>query len=232
MRFVELRNTQALPDIPTNNHYVTMLLRLDQGEAKVWSNLRKGMKACVKKAMKDDLEVVLDSKDVAGFYSVYSRRMHELGTPVPSLSFFENVVEQFPQTSVSTVRYKGEILATQFLLFFKRTAIYSWGASSKHHSETHPVHLLLWRVMQDSIARGYEVFDLGRSAQDTGTYEFKKWWGAEPQPLFYQYYLNTTRSVPYIHPSNPKYKLAIGVWRHLPLPVANSLGPVMCKGLV
>ncbi len=232
VKFLELRNMERVPEMPTNDKHVTMLLRLDQGEKAIWSNVRKGMKGCVKKAVKEELKIKLDSKNIDGFYSIYCRRMHELGTPVPPVSFFRNVLGQFSDTSIATIDYKGEILASQVLLFFKKTVVYGWGASSNHYSEWHPVHLLLWEVIRSTAAKGFEVFDFGRSTYDSGTYNFKKWWGAEPQPLFYQYYLNKTRDVPYIHPSNPKYSAAIKIWRNIPLPIANKLGPIVCKGLV
>ena len=78
------------------------------------------MKACVNKAMKEDFTVIINSKNIKGFYSLYCKRMHELGTPVPSLHFFENIFVQFPNTSIATISYNGEILASQVLFFFKR----------------------------------------------------------------------------------------------------------------
>ncbi len=232
VKFLELRNMVSIPDMPTNDKYITLILRLDRGEEAIWKSLRKGMKACVKRAAKENFNITMDSKDIKGFYTVYCRRMRDLGTPVPPLSFFSNVVSEFPNTSVAAIEYRGKVVASQVLLFFKKTAIYAWGASLKEYSSLYPTHLLLWKVIEHSCSSGFEVFDFGRSAQDSGTYQFKKWWGATPQPLFYQYYLKNTKEVPYIHASNPKYSIAIRIWRRLPLLVANRLGPIICKNIV
>lgn len=231
-KYLELRNVKRILGMPTNDKHVTMILNLSQGEESVWSSLRKGMKACVKKASKEGFNVTLDSKDIKGFYQLYRKRMHELGTPAYKYSFFRNIMDIFPDMTVATIDYKGEVLGTQVLLCFKKTVIYGWGASSKLFSEAHPVHLLLWKVIQNSIIRGYEVFDFGRSALGSGTYDFKKWWGAEPQPLYYQYHLNKKREIPYIHPSNPKYNVAIRTWRTLPSTIVNWLGPFVSKEIV
>ena len=229
VKFLELRNVESIPDMPTNDKNVTMILKLGQGEKAIWAALGRGTKACIKKAAKANLNVSMDSKNIKGFYSLYCRRMHELGTPVSPISFFRNILEQFPDTSIATTEYKGEVIASQVFLFFKKTIIYGWGASSKRHSELHPVHLLEWEALQSSIGKGFEVFDFGRSAQDSGTYEFKRRWGAEPQTLYYQYYLNRIRDIPYLHPSNPKYSLPIRAWCLLPLELANRIGPIVTK---
>ncbi len=43
------------------------------------------------------------------------------------------------------------------------------------------------------VNRGYKIFDFGRSKQNTGSFDFKKNWGFEPQPLYYEYQLHRAR---------------------------------------
>jgi FemAB-related protein (PEP-CTERM system-associated) len=232
VKYLELRNREIITGMPANTRHVTMVLNLTGGEEAVWYNLRKGMKACVNKGSKKNLNIILDSHNINGFYSLYRKRMHQLGTPVRTLSFFQGIKENFPDSTIATIGFKGEILACQLMLYFKNTVIYGWGASSNRYSEWHPAHLLLWKVIQDCISKGYAYLDLGRSTQDSGTYDFKKWWGAQPQPLYYQYCLKREGEIPYFHPSNHKYNIAIKMWQSLPLPIANWLGPFISKELV
>lgn len=231
-KYLELRNMKNISGMPTNDKHITMLLYLDQGEKTIWSNISKNMKTCIKKANEEDLNFTFDSKNIQGFYTVHCKRMHELGTPVYPISFFRNIMENFTDMAVATIDHRGEILAGQVLLFFKNIVIYSWGAFLKRFSEAYPSHLLMWKVIQKNIINGYQIFDLGRSAQDSGTYEFKRRFGATPQPLYYQYYLNREGRIPYMHPSNPKYNAAVKTWRTLPLPIANWLGPFVSKELI
>jgi CelD/BcsL family acetyltransferase involved in cellulose biosynthesis len=63
--------------------------------------------------------------------------------------------------------------------------------------------------MRRACERGLKVFDYGRSKQGTGSYSFKKNWGFEPQPLFYEYCLYKRDSIPQNNPSNAKYRLLI-----------------------
>ncbi len=75
------------------------------------------------------------------------------------------------------------------------------------------------------------VLDLGRSKIGTGAHAFKRNWGFEPTPMHYRYRLKPGQSVPEINPLNPKYRVFIAAWKRLPLPVANTIGPLLARGL-
>jgi FemAB-related protein (PEP-CTERM system-associated) len=88
-----------------------------------------------------------------------------------------------------------------------------------------------WALMQRAVQRGLRVFDYGRSKRGTGSFDFKKNWGFEPQALAYEYHLLRRESLPQNNPSNPKYRAFIAAWRRLPRPVANTLGPYIVRNL-
>jgi FemAB-related protein (PEP-CTERM system-associated) len=88
-----------------------------------------------------------------------------------------------------------------------------------------------WELMRRACERGCKVFDYGRSKRDTGPFDFKRNWGFEPQPLHYEYRLYKRDTIPQNNPLNPKYRAFIALWRRLPLPVANRLGPLIVKSL-
>ena len=90
---------------------------------------------------------------------------------------------------------------------------------------------MFWEVMRRACERGYRLFDFGRSKIGTGSYTFKRNWGFEPTPLYYQYKLADGQKIPDQNPLNPKYQLLIATWKRLPLSVANVLGPPIVKGL-
>ena len=63
------------------------------------------------------------------------------------------------------------------------------------------------------------------SSEGSGTYQFKKQWTGASQEQVWQYRLLEIDSLPELNPSNPKFKLAINIWRRLPLAIANLIGP-------
>ena len=85
--------------------------------------------------------------------------------------------------------------------------------------------------MCDAVERGVQVFDYGRSKKDSGSYRFKKHWGFEEEPLFYQYHLVRAQSMPNLSPTNAKYRMFIDLWKRLPLPVSQHLGPLIARNL-
>jgi FemAB-related protein (PEP-CTERM system-associated) len=88
-----------------------------------------------------------------------------------------------------------------------------------------------WELMRRACERGCRVFDYGRSKRETGSFDFKKNWGFEPTPLSYEYRLLKRDRVPQNNPLNPKYATLIALWRRLPRPLANWLGPMIARNL-
>ena len=85
--------------------------------------------------------------------------------------------------------------------------------------------------MRRAGEKGIRVFDFGRSKLDTGSYSFKKNWGFDPQPLYYEYQLHKVKEMPDHNPLNPKYRLFIQAWQRMPLVLANFIGPHIVKNL-
>jgi hypothetical protein len=86
---------------------------------------------------------------------------------------------------------------------------------------------MYFELMRHARMRGCTRFDFGRSKLGTGAFSFKKNWGFEPRPLTYAVKGEARET----NPLSPKYRLQIAVWKKLPLPVANLLGPYLARGL-
>jgi hypothetical protein len=85
--------------------------------------------------------------------------------------------------------------------------------------------------MRRACERGVRTFDYGRSKVGTGSFDFKKNWGFEPTPLAYEYRLLGRDAVPQNNPLNPRYRALIAIWRRLPRPLVNALGPLVARSL-
>ena len=90
---------------------------------------------------------------------------------------------------------------------------------------------MYWELMRRGSESGIRLFDYGRSREGTGSYRFKKHWGFVPEPLHYQYKLVQQNSMSDLSPGNPKYRLAISVWKRLPVGLTRMLGPYLARGL-
>ncbi len=104
-------------------------------------------------------------------------------------------------------------------------------SSHRQYFPLRPNNLLYWEVIKRACETGYRYFDFGRSTVGSGTYEFKKHWGAAVKPLHWQYVLLDGREMPQLNPSNPRFKFLIEVWKRLPVSIATSLGPRIVRHL-
>ena len=91
--------------------------------------------------------------------------------------------------------------------------------------------LLYWEALRFACDRGYHWFDFGRSTPGGSHHRFKAQWGATAVPLYWHYWQATPGPVPERNPQNPRYQLAIRMWRRLPLPMTRMLGPLLARSL-
>ena len=155
-----------------------------------------------------------------------------LGTPFFGERFFQDICEVFgDKVEILTVTQERKIVCSVMSFRFRNEILPYYGGGGDLARVVNGNDFMYWSVMEKACQEGVEVFDYGRSMIGSGAYRFKKHWGFEPTPLFYEYYLVNGDSMPSLNPSNPKYKVLIEAWKRLPLGVANLLGPPIAKRL-
>ena len=90
---------------------------------------------------------------------------------------------------------------------------------------------LYWNCIEWACREGGRLLDLGRSTIGAGTYQFKMQWKPTVQPLYWYYWTMPGVPLPDLSPDNPKYQLAVRLWKKLPLVVANRLGPWIVRNI-
>ncbi len=229
-RHVELRHVaRQFPALPCKQHKVTMLLDLEPG---MWEQLDRKVRNQIRKAQKSELTSEVGGAELLEeFYTVFARNMRDLGTPVYSCQLFAEVVQAFPQRArIHVVRLHGKAIAAGLSFRSGTTIEVPWASSIRDHIALCPNHLLYWSIIEFATESGCGRLDFGRSTPGEGTFKFKEQWGARPVPLHWEYPF-TTSGVPNVHPTNPKFALAVRVWQRLPLVVATRIGPRLARGI-
>lgn len=231
---IELRH-QALMDTAwvSTERKVSMQLSLPSSYEELVKGFPSKLRSQVRRAQKEGMTArVGGSECLDEFYRVFSRCMRDLGTPVYAKGFFAKILEVFPKEARICVVSHGETpVAAGFLYGFRSSLEIPWAASDKRFNKLAPNMLLYGTVLEYACRQGFQVFDFGRSSPDSGTYRFKEQWGAQPHQLYWYYWMKGGRPVPQLNPQNPKYALAIRLWKNLPVAVANLLGPHIVKHL-
>ncbi|MGE5384592.1 MAG: FemAB family XrtA/PEP-CTERM system-associated protein [Betaproteobacteria bacterium] len=230
---LEFRNLERChPDWPTQDLYVTFRKGIDPDEEANMLAIPRKQRAMVRKGIKNGLIGEVDT-DVERFFALYADNVHRHGTPALPKRYFQMLMEIFGDDCEVFIVSDGEGRALSGVLsFYFRDEILPYYAGDDAKARDLAANdFKYWELMRRACARGIKIFDYGRSKQGTGSYAFKKNWGFEPKPLYYEYRLYKRDSIPQNNPSNAKYKLFIEAWRRMPIGVANWLGPHIVRNL-
>lgn len=209
----------------------TMLLTLESEQA-VWKALPSERRNRVRKGQKNGLTATwIGAEGLSDFYAVFAENMRDLGSPVHSRRFFRLMLEELPDVArVLLVRTSaGQTVGAAVCLFFRGTIMVPWVSSLRSAFALCPNFVLYWEVISHGCREGYRVLDLGRSFKNAGTFEFKRQWGAVPHDLPWLFVDVVPGAPTSVDRDASRFSPLIEVWKRLPLPVANLLGPWVRK---
>ena len=215
---------------------VRMLLPLPDDSASLLAGFKSKLRSQVRKPIKDGLTAQLGGAElIDSFYTVFTRNMRDLGSPVHSRAWIESILCHYgSQARVAIVHAPdGAVAAAGIILLHKTTVSIPWASSLQDYNRLNPNMLLYWTFLSFAADNGYVFFDFGRSTPGEGTYRFKEQWGAQPQPLQWLHYLPGL--------DVPEVETGLGIsflrqmvafcWQRLPVAWANFCGPFVRKRL-
>jgi FemAB-related protein (PEP-CTERM system-associated) len=230
---LELRNINARhTDWPTQDLYVTFRKKiLPDPDANLLAIPRK-QRAMVRKAIKTGLRSEIDAAPDR-FFALYADNVRRHGTPALPKRYFEALQRAFGDDCevLTVVDPNGRPLSSVLSFYFRDEVLPYYAGDDTAARELAGNDFKYWELMRRACERRLAVFDYGRSKRGTGSFAFKNNWGFEPAPLHYEYRLFRGSTIPQNNPMNPKYRAMIALWRRLPLPVANFIGPHLARNL-
>jgi len=229
---LELRNmAPRQSNWPTRDLYVTFRKPLTADEDGNMKAIPRKQRAMVRKGIEAGLTGTLD-QSTDRLYRIYAESVRNLGTPVFSNRYFRVLQRVFGDAcEVLVIRHNDMDIAGVMSFYFRDEVLPYYGGSLPAARDLKGNDFMYWDLMCKASLRGARLFDYGRSKIGTGPYSFKKNWGFEPTPLHYEHHLVRAKEVPKVDPTNPKYHYFIELWKRLPLPVANTIGPVLARNL-
>lgn len=185
---VELRQAHALRGVPTEEdpHRVDLRLHLEDDEEAQWKALSGKVRNQTRKATRAEVTLVEGSVETLldGFYRVFCVNMRDLGSPAHARGFFAAAERGFGERLRFVVGARaGRPIAGLVAIHEGDTVSVPWASTLREERSHCPNNLIYWEALRWAIDRGARVFDFGRSPLDSGTYRFKKGWGAEATPL-------------------------------------------------
>lgn len=235
-RYLEFRDVQPrLGEWTQRTDKITLRLQLPATVDALSKRLGSKLRSQVKRAEREGVQcrsgttALLDE-----FYATFAENMRDLGTPVYPKRFFEAILQRFEEyCQLVVIESNGEPWAAAFLVFWRGCAEVPWASCRAKAKPLGANMRLYWELLSQAIGRGCTAFDFGRSTVDSGTYRFKRQWGAEPTPLYwYRWERGGSGGGTSAGEERGKaMQLATAMWQRLPLSVANTLGPVISGSL-
>lgn len=212
---------------------VCMRLELPRSAEELWKAFPAKLRSQIRRAQQEEMTVRVGRvEELDAFYRVFAENMRDLGTPVYSKRFFARILAELPgSTWICAVFLGNKPVAAGFLMGFRDMLEIPWASSLRQYNRLSPNMLLYWSALEFACARGFRVFDFGRSSPDSGTFRFKAQWGAAPAPLYWHYWVRNGGELPNLTPNNPRMQLAIRAWQRLPVAVTRVIGPSLVKNL-
>ncbi len=195
--------------------------------------LKSSVRSQVKKGEKTHpFEIVWGGLELLPeYYDVFAVNMRDLGTPVFGQALFRSILEEFPdRAELCVVRLEGSAIAAAILLHGDGVTEVPSASSLRSANPTNVNMVMYWNLLARAVERGQKVFDFGRSTPESGTFRFKKQWGALPYPSVWQYYVRRGE-VGGMRPESKKFSLAIRVWQKLPVWLTRWIGPGIVKAI-
>lgn len=230
---IEYRNLkQRHADWPGQDLYVTFRKEILPDEEANMLAIPRKQRAMVRKGIKNGLVGELD-EGVDRFFALYADNVHRHGTPALSKRYFAALMREFGSDCeiLTVVDPQGKPLSSVMSFYFRDEVLPYYAGDHVDARDLAANDFKYWDLMRRACQRGIKVFDYGRSKQGTGPYSFKKNWGFEPQPLYYEYRLYKRDAIPQNNPSNAKFHFLIEAWRRMPIGLANWLGPHIVRNL-
>lgn len=231
--YVELRHRVGQEmDLPTKALYVTFSRPISSSEERNLDDIPRKQRRMTRQGLKHGLRPEFGLHHLDRFWSIYAHSVHALGSPVFPRRLFRNIAQEFGKECELLTIWKDDAPVSGVLtLFFEDQVLPYYGGALRDALPLAVNDFMYWELLCHAAKAGYRTFDFGRSREGTGAYHFKRHWGFEPVPLPYQYILLDGSHMPDVSPSNPRVRLAVQVWKRLPLPLTKVIGPRLTKYL-
>jgi lipid II:glycine glycyltransferase (peptidoglycan interpeptide bridge formation enzyme) len=210
-----------------------MVVELPEDLEQLWSDLNPKVRKRIRYAHKNGVTTECRCGDAVGdFYPIFADNMRNLGTPVYPRSWFENI-QRHNRSAVRVLMIleHGKPSAAAFLITYRHTVEMPWAASLESGRAKFTPLALYWSVIEWAHQNGFRRVDLGRCTPGSGNYDFKRHWRPTEVPLRWYSWSSSGSQAHAPRRDDSKFSLAVNVWKRLPLPVANTIGPLIVRSI-
>jgi len=183
---------QSTPVIPSSSGITikddhTYIIDLTKGIGTLRGGISKGHKSAITFAERNGVTVkqAEEYDEWVRYYDVYTDSVKRwcAGQMKPRnvypLTLFKRIYENRTGNEILWIAMKdGKPVAGTLIFYCGKHAVTWHGAALKEYFDYRPNNLLYWKIFEDAVQRGYEIFDFNPSGGHTRVDSFKKHFGA------------------------------------------------------
>lgn len=214
--------------------YATFRMDLSSTPETLLSAFSSDHRNHIRKSLKKGFTIKFGNRDLLNdTYEALSRSMHELGSPYHSRKYLEDLANSLGDTLEFAVLYTadGKLAGAGVFILQGKTVTNLHANILRAYRSDYAGEFLYWKVIERYCLQGYTIFDLGRSLLGSGNETFKMKWKPRKEMLAYWYALKPGTGLPSLNQKNPRFALAISIWKILPAFIVRPLGPYLISGL-
>ena len=234
-RYLQLKwlgDDTAPPGLTRRDVSRIALLSLEGGSEAVWGRFKSSIRAAIRQARRAGLELRAGPSQLSAFYDVLAANMRRKGSPIYGLEFMRAMLDAFDgRIHVLTLWHEGRPISGAMTLAYRGVLYVPFASSRAETFKLRPNNLLYWHAIEHACGLGLHTLDFGTSLIGQSTFAFKLHWGAKPRPAP-SYLYSPGGQQPRIDPSGAAIQAGTRLWRTLPRPFADALGPLVSRFMV
>lgn len=214
--------------------YATYLVDLSPDASQLMSAYSSDHRNHIRKSLRKGFSIQFGHLELLDdAYEVLARSMHELGSPYHGKAYLRRMAELLGNSLAFAVVHgpQGELAGAGVFIMQNNIVTNLHANILRQFRSEYAGEFLYWSVIERYGRMGLRVFDLGRSLIGSGNEAFKMKWRPHKKMLAYWYALMPGHALPELNQRNPKFQLAISLWKRMPAFVVRALGPSLIKGL-
>ena len=236
-KYIEIRSKLAEgSDFIAYNHYKRHILNLDSGLSVVNKKINKRtIQYSIRKAEKTGVEIVEENSQMGmdEFYRLNVLTREKTWCTFPTQKIFDKLLDNVISKDngfILLAVYNSKAVASSLFLKFNNTIHYKYNASDPvYMRKVSPNHLLTYHAIRLGCQRGIDCFDFGRTSPDNhGLMRYKKMWGSKVLDMPYYYYPQI-KGASATEENSRMYRGMTNIWRSLPNPIKQKIGPMVYK---
>jgi hypothetical protein len=202
------------------------LLDLNKSKEEIWDGLDKKVRNIIRKAETFNLsfEVASDEKALKDFYKIYLKKVKNFKSlPMPK-NFLLNILKKYGKNvHFLSCLYNKKKVASFFIINFEDVSIWYLAGSLDDHKDKNVSSWLLWNTILWLKKNNFNLFCLGVSRENSGSYNFKKKWKTIAMPVYEIF-------IPEDNPrDNSSRKISKRFFGAFPIPIMRLLSPLLIK---